>query len=214
MLRYLGRYTHRVALANHRILRLEADRVAFRYRDYADGHRVKVLELSLHEFIRRFLLHVLPTGFVRIRSYGLLANRHRKKAIAHCRTLLRATDPATAPTAESLPDRVLRLIGLDLTACPQCGEGRMRVIAELARTPFPAPPPEILDSSRAELEPEDPVLAVTAARPLVCGSPMRGAGAAPGPLPRSRSSGIQGSRSRCGRAVAVDPIDGPSPVGL
>ena len=73
VLRYLGRYTHRIALSNRRILRVEADQVTLRYRDYPDGSRTKVLTLSVHEFLRRFLLHVLPQGFVRIRHDGLLA---------------------------------------------------------------------------------------------------------------------------------------------
>lgn len=147
VLRYLGRYTHRIALSNRRILRVEADQVALRYRDSADGSRTKVLALSVHEFLRRFLLHVLPQGFVRIRHYGLLANRSRRPRIARCRELLAATAPPAAPAEESVGEKVLRLTGVDLTRCPTCREGRMQVVAELdPHDPVTARAP-ILDSS-------------------------------------------------------------------
>jgi hypothetical protein len=147
VLRYLGRYTHRIAISNHRILRMEGDRVAFRYRDYADGNRIKVLKLSVHELLRRFLLHVLPRGFVRIRHYGLLANRLRRQRIARCRELLAAEAPPAPPAQESLCEKMLRLTGLDVTACPACGQGRMVVIAEVEKLDGTTPPIEILDSS-------------------------------------------------------------------
>ena len=75
---YLGRYTHRIAISNHRIVKFEDDRVSFRWRDYADGNKTKVMTLDADEFIRRFLLHVLPDRFVKIRHYGLLGNRCRR----------------------------------------------------------------------------------------------------------------------------------------
>jgi len=131
VLRYLGRYTHRIALSNRRILGVEGDQVAFRYRDYADRNQSKVLELSIHEFIRRFLLHVLPKGFVRIRHYGLLANRSRRQRIARCRELLATEAPPAAPTKESVCEKLLRLTGVDVTVCPACREGRMGFVAEL-----------------------------------------------------------------------------------
>jgi hypothetical protein len=147
VLRYLGRYTHRIAISNRRILRMEGDRVAFRYRDSADGNQTKVLELSAHELLRRFLLHVRPRGFVRIRHYGLLANRSRRQRIARCRELLTAEDPPAPPTQESVCEKVLRLTGLDVTACPACGKGRMAVIAEVEKLDGPTLPIEVLDSS-------------------------------------------------------------------
>ena len=147
MLRYLGRYTHRIALSNRRILRAKEDRVALRYRDYADGNRIKVLEVSVHEFLRRFLLHVLPHGFVRIRHYGLLANRSRRPRIARCRELLAAEAPPAPPAPESVGEKRLRLTGVDLTRCPVCGEGRMDIIAELSKLPLAPARIEILDSS-------------------------------------------------------------------
>ena len=147
VLRYLGRYTHRIALSNRLILRVEGDRVALRYRDYADGNRIKVLALSLHELLRRFLLHVLPQGFVRIRHYGLLANRSRRPRLARCRELLVATAPPAAPAEESVGEKVLRLTGVDLTRCPICGEGRMGVVAELDKHDPATARVAILDSS-------------------------------------------------------------------
>jgi hypothetical protein len=147
VLRYLGRYTHRIALSNRRILHVTEDQVALRYRDYADADRIKVLELSAHEFLRRFLLHVLPKGFVRIRHYGLLANRSRRPRITRCRELLAATAPPPAPAKESLCEKLLRLTGVDLTRCPACGDGRMGVVAELPKRHAVPASIEILDSS-------------------------------------------------------------------
>jgi hypothetical protein len=131
VLRYLGRYTHRVALSNRRILRADGEVVAFRYRDSADDNREKGMELPAHEFIRRFLLHVLPKGFVRIRHSGLLANRSRRPHIARCRALLGAQAPPSPPATETVCEKLLRLTGIDLRLCPACGEGRMGVVAEL-----------------------------------------------------------------------------------
>ena len=93
-LEYLGRYSHRVAISNSRLLGLEGDRVVFRYKDYRDGGRVKVTSLEAVEFIRRFLLHVLPLGFQRLRSYGLLANRHRTANLEKCCRLLLEVVPS------------------------------------------------------------------------------------------------------------------------
>jgi len=88
VLAYLGRYTHRVAISSDRLVGLDDGRVRFRWRDYADGDRTKVMELEAPEFLRRFLLHVVPDGFVRIRHFGLLANRRRAANVARCHTLL------------------------------------------------------------------------------------------------------------------------------
>jgi hypothetical protein len=132
VLAYLGAYTHRIAISNHRILSLEQGRVAFRFRDYADGRKQKVLSLDVDEFIRRFLLHVLPKSFVRIRHYGLLANRSRQKKIARCRELLSASEPKQ-PVKETVSEKLLRLTGVDIHCCPACHEGRMLVVAEIDR---------------------------------------------------------------------------------
>jgi hypothetical protein len=132
VLAYLGAYTHRIAISNHRILSLEQRRVAFRYRDYADGRKQKILRLDVDEFIRRFLLHVLPKSFVRIRHYGLLANRSRRQKIARCRELLSASEPKQ-PVKETVSEKLLRLTGVDLQRCPACHEGYMVAVAEIER---------------------------------------------------------------------------------
>ena len=103
VLEYLGRYTHRVALSNERILSLADGLVRFRWKDYADGDRVKVMELEAGEFIRRFLLHIVPDGFVRIRHFGLLANRTRKAKLARCRQVLAPPAPAPARSNRCTP---------------------------------------------------------------------------------------------------------------
>jgi hypothetical protein len=149
VLAYLGAYTHRIAISNHRILSLEQGRVAFRYRDYADGRQQKVMRLDVNEFIRRFLLHVLPKGLVRIRHYGLLANRSRREKIACCRALLSVPEPQ-APVEESVSEKLLRLTGVDIHRCPWCHEGRMVVVAEIdraRRSPLRSLRIEIHDSS-------------------------------------------------------------------
>ena len=149
VLAYLGAYTHRIAISNHRILSIQQNRVAFRYRDSADGNKQKVMHVDALEFIRRFLLHVLPKGFVRIRHYGLLANRTRKKKIARCRTLLEAPQPEE-PAPQSRREKLLELIGVDIERCPRCGEGRMAIVAEIDRMPrfYLIPRPvEVNDSS-------------------------------------------------------------------
>lgn len=137
VLAYLARYTHRVAISNPRLVRLEGDRVTFTYKDYAQGGRKREMTLPAEEFIRRFLLHVLPDGFVRIRYYGLLANRHRAANLKLCRELLAGSaiaGPATAqPSAsETWQARLTRLTGKDPTLCPQCGRGHLRRVEELS----------------------------------------------------------------------------------
>jgi hypothetical protein len=139
VLAYLSRYTHRVAISNHRLVSADADTVAFRWKDYRikSGDRMKVMRLDTHEFIRRFLIHVLPDGFHRIRHYGLLASAARKANIAKIRTLLgeEATAQDDASTAEIIP-LTLR------EPCPDCG-GVMRIIETFRRGEVPrsrAPP--------------------------------------------------------------------------
>lgn len=98
----LGRYSHRVAIANSRLIGMDDDRVAFRWQDYRQGGRTKIMTLDAHEFIRRFLLHTLPDGFHRIRHYGILANGHRAAKLDQCRRLLAAPRPDhLEPVAES-----------------------------------------------------------------------------------------------------------------
>jgi Putative transposase/Transposase zinc-binding domain len=139
VLAYLGRYTHRVALSNDRLLALREGRVRFRWRDYADGDRVKVMDLAVDEFLRRFLLHVVPNGFVRIRHFGLLANRRRAAALAQCRTLL-AQPPPPIPPPESARTLILRVTGIDLERCLLC-QGLLQ------RRESVAPAPVVWDTS-------------------------------------------------------------------
>lgn len=149
VLDYLGRYTHRVAIANHRIVKAENGLVAFMYRDRADGDKCKQLTLDAKEFIRRFLLHVLPDSFVRIRHYGFLANRCKKRFLPRCRELLGLRpDPPQVPP-ETTQERMLRLTGVDVGQCPCCKHGKMRCVAELPAFNSAACRmlPQILDSS-------------------------------------------------------------------
>src|SRR2546426_6610993 len=134
VLNYLGRYTYRIAISNDRILDCRDGLVRFRYKDYAHGHARKEMTLSATEFLRRFLLHVLPAGFMRVRHYGLLANRQKHEKLARCRELLGChPSPALAPRPpESVPERIKRLTGVDITRCPVCGTGPMRIIERLA----------------------------------------------------------------------------------
>ena len=140
---YLARYTHRVALSNDRIVKLEEDQVFFRYRDSTDHDRIKELALPVFEFMRRFLLHILPDQFVKIRHYGLLSNRHRKAKLDQCRHLLgveRREDPP--PTRVGWQELLQRLTGVDPTKCPYCEKGHMipqRILEP--RWKYALPPP-------------------------------------------------------------------------
>jgi len=147
VLAYLGRYTHRVALSNDRLLALADGRVHFRWRDYADHDRVKIMDLDADEFLRRFLLHVVPDRFVRIRHFGLLANRTRKAKLARCRQLLAVLPAAPLGLPESVAALMLRLTGVDIELCPVCQEGRLRIVAILTPTTSPAQPVTIIDTS-------------------------------------------------------------------
>jgi Putative transposase/Transposase zinc-binding domain len=137
---YVGRYTHRVAIANHRLLDSEGDQVRFTYKDYrADPAQAqKTMTLAATEFIRRFLLHVLPSGFHRIRYYGFLGARHRRDKLARCRQLLGAIAPTTPPADPPPPtdyrDRTEALTGKSLRLCPVCHRGEMVVIERLLPT--------------------------------------------------------------------------------
>jgi hypothetical protein len=129
VLDYVGRYTHRVAISNHRLLDIENDQVRFEWKDYRHGGTVKVMTLSAEEFIRRFLLHVLPDGFQRIRYYGFRGNRYRQEKLDRCRRLLgmqlASQPPAAASTEKDYLDRYEDLTGSSLRQCPHCQSGRM-----------------------------------------------------------------------------------------
>jgi Putative transposase/Transposase zinc-binding domain len=150
VLKYLARYTHRAAISNRRLLSLTDDQVTFRWKDYAHGGKQGTMTLAAVEFVRRFLMHVLPAGFVRVRHYGLLANRHRREKLARCRELLgMAVTPQadTAPTdADPVTPPVPETTVTPTRACPRCGSGRMVVVAEF-------PPMPSAKRTRASLEP-------------------------------------------------------------
>ena len=133
VLQYLGRYTHRIAISNNRLLDIRNGEVSFLWRDYADQNRQKIMTLHAEEFIRRFLLHVLPPRYVRIRHFGLLANRKRKNAIALCRKILQNGKPTTKQSArkETWQEQLFRICGIDVTRCPVCRIGRLWRVAPL-----------------------------------------------------------------------------------
>ncbi len=144
VLKYLARYTHRVAISNSRLTAMETGKVSFRWKDYADGNREKIMTLDACEFIRRFLMHVVPSGFMRIRHYGFLGNRYRQVKLALCRRLLgiasergmaKSCDPCESDGSASESDAH--------AVCPACGNGRMWIIetfrpdkATVVRRPF------------------------------------------------------------------------------
>jgi predicted Zn-ribbon and HTH transcriptional regulator len=133
VLDYLGRYTHRVALSNDRILNVQNGQVTLSYRDRKDGDKKKTVSLEAHEFIRRFLLHVLPDGFMRIRHFGFLANRAKKHALPQCRKLLGLSAALPEFSKKSAHDLLLELSGIDLSRCPRCLKGTLIVIGELPK---------------------------------------------------------------------------------
>ncbi len=135
VLTYLGRYTHRIAIGNERIVSMDDEDVTFAYKDRADGNQHKLLTLSAEAFLRRFLLHVRPRGLVRIRHYGFLANSVRRKRIALCRQLLGIPQsPAESTPLETWEQLLLRVTGKDVTRCPGCGKGRLRVTRRIEPT--------------------------------------------------------------------------------
>jgi hypothetical protein len=137
VLKYLARYTHRVAISNSRILSIEDGKVRFLWKDYADGNKTKVMTLDAVEFIRRFLLHILPVGFVRIRQFGFLANRARREKLALCRALLNAP---VAPVNAAIEEKA------DKKRCPACKTGHM-ILIRVCQMAGSASLPARLDSS-------------------------------------------------------------------
>ena len=130
VLDYLGRYTHRVALSNDRILSARNGDVTFSYRDRKDPNRKKTMTLDAHEFIRRFLLHVIPKGFVRVRHFGFLANRS-KDLLSKCRQLLNLSPTVPKLHQRSVQELMLQLTGIDISRCPLCQQGTLVFVAEL-----------------------------------------------------------------------------------
>jgi hypothetical protein len=140
VLEYLGRYTHRVAISNERILGMGDGRVRFRMRDSANGKRKKVVRMEANEFIGRFLQHVLPGGFKRIRHYGLIGPAHKAAHLAAARTAL-AAPPPDPVVVEPVEAFMRRVAGIEWLNCPHCHEGRFVVAAAIPPAPLPRPPP-------------------------------------------------------------------------
>ena len=140
VLQYLGRYIHRVAVSNARLTHVSQDRVCLRYRDPDDPEQTRSLALTPLEFIRRFLLHVLPSRFVKIRYYGILANRNRKTLIARARLLLLLHPPPEPDAPQSWDQLLHALTGIDPFLCPYCRQGRLVFKAQLQ--PLRGPPPQ------------------------------------------------------------------------
>lgn len=136
VLGYLGNYTHRIAFSNHRIVKVEQDRVYFKYKDYRDKAKIKVMSLKVTEFLRRFLMHVVPKKFVRIRYYGFMTNSKRKKNLKKTRQLIAKTDNQSVLTEEKI-EKIIedykRKNPVDTDTCPVCKKGKMIVIRELLK---------------------------------------------------------------------------------
>lgn len=125
VLEYLGRYTHRVAISNNRLIKLEEGKVTFQWRDYRDKGRQKLMTVECHEFIRRFLMHVLPYRFVKIRHFGILGNRNRQSKLLTCKKLT-GTSLSSRPKKLTAVELLLKLTGRDVTLCPCCQKGHMK----------------------------------------------------------------------------------------
>ncbi|MCE9546586.1 MAG: IS91 family transposase [Planctomycetia bacterium] len=143
VLKYLARYTHRVAISNSRIVDVKDGRVTFRYKDYADDHRSKTMTVSADEFLRRFVQHVLPRSFVKVRHYGLLANRHRAEKLKTCRRLLLPI----AVTGTTPPSAAATIAPLETPCCPKCGGCRLVRMELPKEPPRPLTPPPAAASS-------------------------------------------------------------------
>ncbi len=132
VLEYLARYVHRVGISNNRILDISKGAVTFSYRDRRDGDKLKTKKLEADEFIRRFLLHIMPDNYMRIRGYGFLSNSVKKKKLAICRNLLNAPEPKKAEK-KTMVERLIELTGKDPTLCPKCQKGRLMEVLEIKR---------------------------------------------------------------------------------
>jgi hypothetical protein len=125
VMEYLGRYTHRVAISNDRIISIKDQRVSFKWKDYANQNKKKVMELEGEEFIRRFLLHVLPLKFVKIRHYGILSNRNRKTKLVRCKEIFNIEKDKPLTTVLTWEELIFQIKGIDVQVCPVCKRGRM-----------------------------------------------------------------------------------------
>ena len=133
VLEYLGRYTHRIAISNNRVLEIDNGRVVFSYRDRKNNNEKKTMNLDADEFIRRFLLHVLPKGFMKIRYFGFLSNMKKKGCIQIIRKLLECKAELVEQGKETAQEIMQRVTGIDITCCPKCQKGKMIKINELPK---------------------------------------------------------------------------------
>ena len=131
VLDYLGRYTHRVAITNNRITAIEDDKVTFTYKDRSDENKTKELTVNAAEFIRRYLLHILPSGFMKIRYFGFLASANKKKCIPLIQRLIEPNFEFVEKQEETIQEMMLRLTGHDISRCPKCGKGKMIYMDDL-----------------------------------------------------------------------------------
>ena len=131
VLDYIGRYTHRVAISNNRIINVANGNVTFAYRDRKNNDTLKTMTLKAEDFTRRFLLHVLPDGFMRIRHFGFLANRYKKENIKRCRELLSVTEQIPEPVKKNTQELMVELTGVDISLCPCCKKGSMIIVDEI-----------------------------------------------------------------------------------
>jgi Putative transposase len=160
VLTYLARYTRRIAISNERLVGVEDDQVRFRYKDYAAGSVIKEMRVDAPEFLRRFLLHVVPRGFMRIRYYGITANRHREQKLARARELLGQPPPSLEPLAEEKPaggslEPNTTDTAADQATCPACG-GRICVV-EIIAPNSPGAVLPFLRPTRHVMKPHRPV---------------------------------------------------------
>jgi len=144
VLDYLGRYTHRIAISNNRLLKIKDGNVSFSWRNYPKGNKSQIMTLAAEEFIRRFLLHVLPSGFMRIRYFGFLSNRHRRENLKLCRKLLHVHQTSVKSDLIDWKKRYESLTGKEVDLCPFCHKGHLVNIQNILplRFPFTRPPPQ------------------------------------------------------------------------
>jgi len=133
VLEYLGRYTHRVAISNNRILSIDDGKITFTYKDRNENNKTKVMTIEATEFIRRFLLHVLPKRFMKIRYFGFMFHRERRQNIDLIRQLIDPEKKYEQKVEETLQEIILRLTGIDISLCPRCQKGRMIPVAHIAK---------------------------------------------------------------------------------
>jgi len=138
VINYLGRYTHRVAISNHRIKSIEDGKVTFSYKDYRDENKIKEMSLESGEFMRRFLLHILPDNFYKIRYYGILSSRNKKTKLTQCRRILREKENIEGENTgektviiKSWKEMLYELTGVDIDQCPECKKGRMMLVVTM-----------------------------------------------------------------------------------